>query len=44
MIIGQYLIIELGIYTKGSDLLITWDDAAIPLCGMDATTANVYYG
>ena len=44
MIIGQYLIIELGLNTEGSNLQITWDDAVIFWRNMDATTAKSYYG
>ena len=44
MIIGRDLSIELGIDTKGSDLSITWDNAAIPWRDMDASTSDAYYG
>jgi hypothetical protein len=42
MIIGQDLITHLGLDTKGSDLSICWDDAAIPWRDMDATLNDAF--
>ena len=42
MIIGRDLITELGIDTKGSDLSICWDDAAIPWRDMDSTINDAF--
>jgi hypothetical protein len=42
MIIGQDLITDLGLDTKGSDLSICWDDAAIPWRDMDATLNDAF--
>ena len=42
MIIGRDIISELGIDVKGSDLSISWSDAAIPWRDMDATTNDAF--
>ena len=42
MIIGRDLIKYLGIDINGGDMTIHWDDATIPLRGIDSTAKDVF--